>query len=264
EFELRSHGRVHLWRSESGGDTGTLSQVLAFIDAERLLAQTVVLTTIESPLTDSPLAGLNVELGTARGWQDEVRKQLGRVLKFYDPSGVKAPKRGESWIEQRLLELSVEPYPTANDIQLVTRVAAAFSISHAVRSRIASNPLLRNGFAWRLSAQGPHLRRPSTAPVLGAEILLHFAVPEWIRGLAKPKTVVIRPFNLGNSAGTVPLYRVSDFKGLEAEVVVLVMRGRLPNQREATYVGISRARALLFIVADPTAASTLPRAFVWD
>jgi len=60
------------------------------------------------------------------------------------------------------------------------------------------------------------------------------------------------------------LYRVSDFKGLEAEAVVLIMRGRVGNHREATYVGLSRARVLLCIVADATAAAVLPKSFSWD
>jgi hypothetical protein len=51
---------------------------------------------------------------------------------------------------------------------------------------------------------------------------------------------------------------------LEAEAVVLIMRGRVGNHREATYVGLSRARVLLCIVADATAAAVLPKSFSWD
>ena len=75
---------------------------------------------------------------------------------------------------------------------------------------------------------------------------------------------VLQPSSLPRAAGTLPLYRVSDFKGLEAEAVVLIMRGRVGNHREATYVGLSRARVLLCIVADATAAAVLPKSFSWD
>ena len=75
---------------------------------------------------------------------------------------------------------------------------------------------------------------------------------------------MVQPFHLPRTCGILPLYRVSDFKGLEAEVVVLVMRGRVANQKAATYVGVSRARALLCILADAAAASALPKSFAWD
>jgi len=74
----------------------------------------------------------------------------------------------------------------------------------------------------------------------------------------------VQPFYLPRTRETIPLYRVSDFKGLEAEAVVLVMRGRSGNQKEATYVGVSRARALVCILADSVAASVLPKSFTWD
>jgi hypothetical protein len=62
----------------------------------------------------------------------------------------------------------------------------------------------------------------------------------------------------------IPVYSVPDFKGLEADMVILFMRGHATSHKHATYVGISRARMLLWILADRTASAALPRNFLWD
>jgi len=95
-------------------------------------------------------------------------------------------------------------------------------------------------------------------------VLLHLNRQDWDRGLPRPKTITLQPFDSPRIKTSVPVYRVSDFKGLESEAVVLISRGRVPNHREATYVGISRARACLYVLIDQVGLSVLPRSFVWD
>jgi hypothetical protein len=112
-----------------------------------------------------------------------------------------------------------------------------------------------HAFVWRLQDRGPRLRRRVRGPLWAAEVIAHFERDDWTRGLPATRTAMVQPFHLPRTRGVLPLYHVSDFKGLEAEVVVLLMRGRVGNQKAATYVGVSRARALLCILADGAAAS---------
>jgi len=262
ELGLRQRGSVRIKRFETGHDA--LAETLGYLEKQLLLEDTVVLTTYEGPVAESPLARCEVALPTATQWQIEVRRQFDRVLHFYERRGMRPPPGGEAWIVAQLAQLSTGPYPTDDDVERVRGVAREFSIDREARAWVGENPLLRNTISFRDDGQGPRLHRRAKFPFRAAEVVLHFEREDWPRGLPRPRMVVLQPFYLPRAAGTLPLYRVSDFKGLEAEAVVLVMRGRVGNQREATYVGVSRARVLLCIVADGTAAAVLPKSFSWD
>lgn len=262
ELGLRDRGSVR--RFEAGQDA--LAETLGYLEKQMLLKDAVVLVTEEGPLAGSSLAGCEVTLPTPTRWQIEVRRQFDRVLHFYERHGMRPPPGGEKWIVAQLVKLSPSSYPTYEDVEVVRSVAREFSIDRQTRAWIDENPLVRNTISFRDDGEGPRLRRRTRVRVRlrAAEVVLYFEREDWPRGLSRPRVVVLQPFYLPRAAGTLPLYRVSDFKGLEAEAVVLIMRGRVGNHREATYVGLSRARVLLCIVADATAAAVLPKSFSWD
>jgi hypothetical protein len=265
ELGLHARGRAQLRRYETGTEIAVLTETFAFLDKEKLLEESVVLVTADEPLASSFLAGCAIGVPVADPWQDEVRAQFSKVLNIYANKGLVPPRGGEKWIEAALSKLSMHPFPTPQDVECVRSVAKGFSVSHAIRTEIMENPGYRNALSWQLVERKPRImRRRSAGPLLAAEVIVHFQGSQWHRGLPVPRIVTLQPFYLPRREGTVPLYQVSDFKGLEAEAVVLVMRGRVANQREATYVGVSRARALLCVLADPGAFSGLPRSFVWD
>jgi hypothetical protein len=262
ELGLRQRGSVRIKRLAAGQDA--LAETLGYLEKQLLLEDTVVLTTDEAPVAGSPLAGCEVTLPATAQWQIEVRRQFDRVLHYYERRGMRPPPGGEAWIVAQLAQLSLGPYPTDHDVERVRDVARQFSIDREARGWVGENPLLRNTISFRDDGQGPRLRRRAKHPFRAAEVVLYFEREDWPRGLPRPTSVVLQPFYLPRAAGILPLYRVSDFKGLEAEAVVLVMRGRVSNHREATYVGVSRARALLCIIADEIAAAVLPKSFSWD
>lgn len=263
ELGLRARGRVALRRYEPGGEVEVFDQIVAGLEREQLLEDTVVITTSDDPLAAFPLVGREMALSTTGRWQDEVRRQFHQVLQVYNPYGVTEPAGGEPWVAAELKGLSSSSAPSAADAELVRRIAAAFGMTREVRIRI-SHQGHRHAFGWQVHDRALRLRRRIRGPVWAAEVISHFERDDWARGLPAPKTVVVQPFHLPRIRGTLPLYRVSDFKGLEAEVVVLMMRGRVSNQKAVTYVGVSRARALLCILADSAAAGALPKWFAWD
>jgi hypothetical protein len=264
ELGLRSKGRALLRRYEYGNENVSISEALAYLDQEGLLDEAVVLLNTDKSLDDSGLSGYETQIATCDPWQEEIRRQFSKILHLYSTVGVVAPSGGEHWVGTELNNLTGAPFPTPADAELVQNVANAFSLTRNIRARIIDNTSGRGGFNWHLSDRSPRLRRKKSGPPLAAEVLLHFARPDWMRGLPKPKTFVLQPFYVPRAAGTIPVYRVSDFKGLEAEAVLLIIRGRMDNQREATYVGLSRARALLYVIADQSALTVFPRTFAWD
>ena len=150
------------------------------------------------------------------------------------------------------------------DVECVRRIAQAFGISRDVRLDIEDGPVKKQGMAWKLDGRSPRLWRRRIGPPLGAEVLLHLCREDWHRGLPCPKEIALQPFDSPRTKASVPVYRVSDFKGLESEAVVLVIRDRIPNHREAVYVGVSRARVCLCVLVDQGGLSVLPRSFMWD
>jgi hypothetical protein len=94
-------------------------------------------------------------------------------------------------------------------------------------------------------------------------LIRFFQIDGWAEGIGKLAAWRVTPFSELPRANSVPLFAVSDFKGLEADVIVLVMRGKTVAHRASTYVGISRARAALSVLADPAALSVFPRDHAW-
>lgn len=119
-------------------------------------------------------------------------------------------------------------------------------------------------FYWTLHGNSVALRSRSRAYVSPLENILYFQAVDWQSGLLTPQQKTLVPFFMPQSSNTVPIYAISDFKGLEADAVILLMRGKVLNHRQALYVGISRARASLSIIDDEVAAGDLPRGFKWD
>ena len=93
---------------------------------------------------------------------------------------------------------------------------------------------------------------------------MFFQRDEWTAGIPEPRSIKLLDYRMPRTRDVVPIFRVADFKGLESDVVVLLLRGRSAKHREMVYVGVSRARYLLVVLADRAGGSTIPQSFVWD
>jgi hypothetical protein len=54
------------------------------------------------------------------------------------------------------------------------------------------------------------------------------------------------------------MYNVADYKGLEADNVLLLVGGRVSAIEQQIYVGISRARFLLAVLVDKSTSPLFP------
>ena len=264
EIKLSSKGRVSLNFYEPGKECERVALLLRDFHRQDVICDTVILWAGTEPVSDCPLANLEVNSSEVDSWQDEVRRQFQKILSTYDPRGVTFPSAGDVWVSKELASLSQNQFPTNDDIERVRDVALAFNVHRDTAAKILSTKPYSCGFSWTKDNRRLRLRRKASGLLWAAEGILHFSRNDWYVGIPKPISLRVLPFFAPQSDLTIPLYAVPDFKGLEADVIILVIRGRTMNYRQATYVGVSRARAMLAILADHGSAATFPRTFKWD
>ena len=258
EQELRGRGIAIFRELEPGQDWSAVSLALSYFSHQQILDEAVVLVATEEPLRDTALHGCRVRVTPYGGWKREVRRVIEDALRSSAREGSITNRRTWGSPLHELDSLSSEPFPSRMDAHVVRRLAEDITINEAM-ARL-EKPHVR----WEMNSWQPQLISRGGRRVTGTMAVLHLRREDWYAGLPEPKEMVLRSFRSGDMADSIPLYRVSDFKGLEAEAVLLILRGKTPQHREAMYVGLSRARTVLYVLADSAAASTLPRSFKWD
>lgn len=286
---LRDKGEVELVVYQKGNEPSVLSEILAGIHKDGLLDNTALLVGNQIDLSRHFLSNKRIAFSTFSRWQDEVRKQFNNIFTVYNQIGIelprvldgakildanlrgldpRSPEASRRMILEELKQLSNAPYPTDEDAALVSMLARRFTIEHRSRKHIEENPKSRNAFYWHADNNQVALwcshKKPGGPPVWSAEVLLFFQDPDWPDGLPKPVDVTLAPYYTPLRSNVIRMYNIADFKGLESEVVILFIQGKIPRFREAVYVGVSRATYKLIVVSDNAGLEVLPKAFNWD
>lgn len=264
ELRLQGLGEVTLITFDSGKEAAALESIIRRHAPYQSPRELTVLWAGQESTIESPIANLEISIPVCSPWQDEVRWQFKNSARFLSQNGLSIPTHGYDWVHRQLSGLSENLYPTDEDIILVQETAFAFNVTADVRSRITKTKPYKFGFHWVVVDNRVTLRRRGHGHWWGSEVILHFQNSSWHEGLPKPSNVRIAPYTQPQSSNCIPLYSVSEYKGLESNTIILIMRGRIPSHRNAVYVGISRARGVLAIAADNTAIADFPRSFLWD
>lgn len=82
--------------------------------------------------------------------------------------------------------------------------------------------------------------------------------------MPQPQVLILRPYDSVDETDYVKMYNVANYKGLESDVVLLLVRGRRPMIEQQMYVGISRARFLLAVLIDKGTSSLLPQEWITE
>jgi SEFIR domain len=254
EAKLDNLGKVSLFDCKGGQDILTLSKAVNWLYQTGAKNQFVALLGGETTYANSILYNKKIYFG-GTNWQDLVRNEFELAQNVYNRTGVSLTGTNTSKL---LKELSDLPYPTGNDTELVQRVARKFTIDPLVRRKIFTAPQWRNALSWENRDGEFALSRAHWTPRWSAETYLHFQREDWHIGLPKPKKVNFKWYSEALKKNDISVYTVGDFKGLEADFVLFVYIGRGLIPINEIYVGISRARMLLSIVADMTYANILP------
>jgi hypothetical protein len=88
-----------------------------------------------------------------------------------------------------------------------------------------------------------------------------FASENWADGIPRPKTLEIIASNEAPrdvQRPMIPLYTISEFKGLEADGIVLFVMSPREHMEASLYVGLSRARLFLNVVIQRHTLSRIP------
>jgi len=264
EQKLKNLGEVSLTLFEAGQEKTALASLISHYSGINDKQDLAVLWSGVEPIWSAPISNQIVSVPACSPWQDEVRWQFLNATRYFPTRGLSLPSQGYGWVEEQLKHLSNDNLPSDNDIRLVQSIANAYSVAPYVQARITKTAPYKFGFHWIVDDSRLTLRRRAKGPLWASELILHFQSDQWHKDLPKPNTIRVVPFNMPQTSDSIPLFSVSDFKGLESDTVILIMRGRITAHRNVVYVGISRARGVLAIAADNTAAADFPKTFKWD
>ncbi|MDX2139306.1 MAG: DUF4062 domain-containing protein [Chloroflexota bacterium] len=234
---LQKMGVAKKWIYERGFEMPALKAALTEMSVVMPREKLVVLTTEPDPIEETLLyrSRLELPLAIAR-WQDFVVQYLNQFARFDTP-------------------LSDGETPTDSDVQVVMRFASA----HYPAIWESPDKLRKkHNWTWVESNGGLTVR--------GSYRLGYFLTPQWAAELPKPQT---RTYTLTQTdsiaENEIRFFTVSAYKGLESDGVILFIPAPQAELAAITYVGASRARLALHIVAEKSALKHVPymRA-VWD
>jgi hypothetical protein len=100
------------------------------------------------------------------------------------------------------------------------------------------------------------------APLWSAEVILYFEREDWADKIPAGEKLCFEPHYRSGTEderkNVIPVYRIDEFKGLEAEGVLLFFPPGLPIANQELYVGASRARSILLMLFDRRVEHSLP------
>jgi hypothetical protein len=254
DVDLRNLGDVFAEVSKPGYERESIRRALRWLPSDKLEHLTVLFAGDEA-FTESIFNDLSIPVGRDVGWRDEVRRMFAHAGRAGHT--LLSPSAGE--VDTCLKGLSYDLRPSTGDVQLVQEVARRFVIRRDVRREILDSPDRREGLEWQLIGGRARLRaRRKGYKMFASEIIMHFERDNWHAGLPRTETLQFTRDIKSQSKLTLPVYHVSEFKGLESTAVLLYIHSLGSMAEEELLVGISRARLLLAVVVRSQAESSGP------
>ncbi|MCP4608772.1 MAG: hypothetical protein GY845_08665 [Planctomycetes bacterium] len=259
EIELKDEGRVVIVSHRSGSEFEGLKRAVSLAYQSGYSEDIVLLLCGLQGVERDPLVGKTVMIAEIQGWQEQVRYNFEKAISKISSDTLKLPIGGREWVLKKLSLLSREAYPSKNDVKLIRSIACSFKIAPSIRRRILDIPKFREAMRWSINGKQVRLRRSSRSPIWPHEVIMHFEREDWTKGIPRPRFVtIVSHRSMTSPVNSVPVFDVGSYKGLEADIVILVLCGYSTALAQRLYVGISRARYMLILVLDEHSASKLP------
>jgi hypothetical protein len=190
----------------------------------------------------SLLANGPFEYGDRVDWWSEVESNLWALAE-------RIPVDENVALALERLALTRRAVPSDTDVAEVSAVANAIQ---------AADPGVGGSKRVRVRVQRAAKGRDPRgfAPSWHWDTMRAYRTGSWVAQVATPKTVDFSPHNRAHD--TIPVYSVGEIKGLERQAILLVMQGDAPKFTNQLFVGVSRARAVLAVVADDHTYAALP------
>ncbi len=243
---LKNKGIFELYKFLPGQENAAVRRSIKDALKYTLPDKLVVLTTEPDPSDFSILSDLEVQHYPEWDgkWQETVLKYLNIIAKnhkIYRRSAGPPPK-------PVFPTLSKANYPTNSDIRSVKLFAKPFT----------QIPLPTATIKW--SVKNGNLELPSHSS-FRSQYGSFFCSDHWAETIPRPKTFILRPCDSVTDilkSDTIPIYTISSFKGLEADAVIVFVMSPNENLLPNLYVGLSRARLYLNLIASEKTISAIP------
>lgn len=261
EDDLKELGHVLIQSYVPAEEQAALEDVVRQMHSRGLGENCVLLLGGTHSLEATSLLGAKLSIPTEQRWQETIQQIFAHWVYLQDPRGVVFPSEQQAPPQSMLDELSSDALPNPHDIALVCQVAGLFKIDPGIRRAIKQNPHRRKGMRWATHNHRLQLYRPGmalTLPIWAAETLIHFEGEDWAAGLPAPTIRTLQPYYEQSVQHSIPIYNVADYKGLEADTIILLIGGRVAAIEQQIYVGVSRARFLLAILVDRSTSALFP------
>lgn len=256
EESLSRLGQSKVINYDVSGFRGTLEEAVKWL-ADRTASSFVTL--INSSNIESQLVGTGVCTSEPSLWQEAVKESFIRAIHRYDTRGVMIPAAGKEEVLSLFQELSPSPKPTREDVDLVRSIANLFTVDGVVRRRIESDQRFHRAMHWKyVGGKLRLIRRSKQCPIWSSEVVLHFERDDWHVGLPEPRIVQFELWRNSVGENIIPVHYIGNFKGLEAESVLLILDGTSSRIEFETYVGISRATSAIALLIESRTAHALP------
>lgn len=192
--------------------------------------------------------------GPPLDWKAGVAHELDRLRRAHASS----VRHGAATlpVDRVLGQLSDEQDPTPQDVEALRSAVSSFGLPIARRPSlrwVVQRPTRGNDTSLPPTLVEARYERTATQ----SELVGAFRDGTWVDALPVATSVTFRPHDW-TLDGEVPVYGVGEIKGLERDVVLVVMQGDAPELLHELYVGVSRARAVVAVVADERAYALLP------
>lgn len=259
EVELKDEGRVTIVPYSIGNEQDALKEATILAHSYGTDEDIVLLLCKPQLEKEESLIDKMILVPKVQGWQGRVHYYFFDAISRITNSkinNIELPPGGSKWVSERLTLLSNNSYPNDSDIKLVSAIAHAFKIEGYIRRKI---PQFREGLRWYVDNNVIKLRRSGTSSIWPYEVIMHFERNDWIKGLPEPLNVTFVSQNsIKNQRKSIPIFDIGSYKGLEANIVILLLRGYSSVLSQRLYVGVSRARYMLIIVSDEHTLSKFP------
>jgi hypothetical protein len=225
---LKGKGIVQRWTYDPGEELTTVRSAVQAALKDVSLEDLVVLTTEPDPAESSVLNHMKVPINTVHRWQDVIMQYL---IRYGHPR----------------FTLSDDSVPNADDIRNVMDFAKTFypkDLGHPSELRLKEN--------WRWDDT------PDGLVIRGKSRLGLFTFPDWADTLPEAPSIIISA-DEGQQDQVIRLATVSAYKGLEAPCVILFIPTARPDLEAMVYVGVSRAKFMLHVVAEKWVMKRVPQ-----
>jgi len=247
EQDLRTEGEVAIWTYGGAGQTESVREALSWLSGKGSLGTCVALLGGGLAYEDSVLASRSFSVASC-DWRKSILSGLERAYSASDPMIVRPRENSVNRLRQ---ELSQSALPTNKDLSAIRRVLRLWSIYPELRQ-----PDIRRHVRQNFTSCGGRIDRVWNS--WSARDFLLLLEDEWSNMLPPPVTFRFAHHTKATPR-EVPVFTVGEYKGLEAESVLLLVDRAALNLMHEIFVGASRARRFLSMVIDEHTASEFPQ-----